>query len=80
MSSLMLPRYTLSVSKHHGHDILHAEGRIGDKPYLVTIGTGASVPIARPEVTAGLPERDLPTWCASHTHQERLSPSRRKPL
>jgi hypothetical protein len=44
----------------HDDDSLNAKGRIGDKVHvcLVTIDTGAFV---RPDITAGLPERDLAT-------------------
>jgi hypothetical protein len=61
---VMPPCYTLSVSEKYGHESLYAEGPIGDKPCLVTINTGASVTITKLDITAGLPERDLPTWCA----------------
>jgi hypothetical protein len=37
-----------------GHGSLHAEGRIGDKSYLVTIYTGAPMTNARPDIKAGL--------------------------
>jgi hypothetical protein len=43
---------------------LHAKGWIGDRSYLVVINTAASVIIARPDIIAGLPKRDLPTLCA----------------
>jgi hypothetical protein len=32
--------------------------RIGDKPYILTTDTKASVMITRPNITAGLPERE----------------------
>ncbi|XP_033608870.1 uncharacterized protein LOC117282612 [Cryptotermes secundus] len=38
---------------------LRAIGRIGDKPCFVTVDTGASVTFARPDIAAGLPEREL---------------------
>jgi hypothetical protein len=40
-------------SEHWGMD------RIGDKSCLVTIDTGASVTVARLDITTGMPERDL---------------------
>jgi hypothetical protein len=43
----------------HGHDSLNAEERIRDESYHVIIDTGVSVLIARPEITARLPDRDL---------------------
>jgi hypothetical protein len=39
-------------------DSLHTEGRIGDRPCLVTIDTRASVTIARLDITS-----DLPKFC-----------------
>jgi hypothetical protein len=38
---------------------LRVNGRIGDKPCIVTIDTGAAVSIARPDMAAGLPEREV---------------------
>jgi hypothetical protein len=61
MTSLPSPRYTFSVSENQGRDNLHFEGRKTDKSYLVAADTGASVTIARPDITAELPERDLTT-------------------
>jgi hypothetical protein len=37
-------------------DSLNAQGWIGDKQYLVSINTGASITIARPDITTRLPE------------------------
>jgi hypothetical protein len=42
-------------------DSLYVKGRIGDRPCLMTIDTGASITIARPDITAGLPETK-PSW------------------
>jgi hypothetical protein len=55
------PRNTFSISEKQGRDNLHAEGRKTDKSYIVPIDTGASGTIARPDITVGLPERDLTT-------------------
>jgi hypothetical protein len=60
VSSLPPPRYTPSVWTRID-DCVNAEGRIGDKSWLVTIETGAPVTVASPDITAGLPERDLTT-------------------
>jgi hypothetical protein len=38
---------------------LIADGWIQEKPCRVTIDTGASATVARPDVVAGLPEREL---------------------
>jgi hypothetical protein len=54
-----LPHYTTTVYKGIRTN-LQAIGRIGDKPCIVTVDTGASVSIARPDIVAGLPERDVP--------------------
>jgi predicted aspartyl protease len=35
------------------------DGWIQEKPCRVTIDTGASVTVARPDIVAGLPEREL---------------------
>jgi predicted aspartyl protease len=42
------------------HSNLKAMGWIGDKPCIMTVDTGASVTIARPDIVAGLPEREAP--------------------
>jgi hypothetical protein len=52
------PHYTTSVCKTVCSN-LRANGRIGDKPCIVTVDTGASVSITRPDMAAGLPERDV---------------------
>ena len=51
------PRFTLNVLGRGDTDSLVAEGRIQGKPCRVTIDTGASVTIARPDIVAGQPER-----------------------
>jgi hypothetical protein len=38
---------------------LIADGWIQEKPYTVTMETGASATVARPDIVAGLPEREL---------------------
>jgi predicted aspartyl protease len=38
---------------------LIADGWVQEKPCRVTIDTGASATVARPDVVAGLPEREL---------------------
>jgi hypothetical protein len=43
------------VSENYGHETLNTEGWIGDKLFLVTIDTGASVTISIPAITVGLP-------------------------
>jgi hypothetical protein len=58
VSSLPPPCCTNSVLVKHGHDSLNTEGRIGGKSCLVTIDTGASVTVARLDVTTGLSKRD----------------------
>jgi hypothetical protein len=42
-----------------GNDSLSANTQRGDKPWLVTTNTGASVVIARPDITVGLPKREM---------------------
>jgi hypothetical protein len=38
---------------------LNAMGHIGDKLHLMSIDTGASVTITRPDISAGLPEKEI---------------------
>jgi sulfur transfer complex TusBCD TusB component (DsrH family) len=47
------------VSEKHGRDSQNAKGQTGDKLCLVTIDTGLSVTMARPDITAGLTKSDL---------------------
>jgi hypothetical protein len=51
------PRFTLTVLAKGTEDRLVAEGRIQEKPYRVTIDTGAFVAVAGPDTVVGLPER-----------------------
>jgi hypothetical protein len=51
----------LGMSAKKGDDSLNVVGWIGDESCLMKFRTGASVTIARPDITAGLPEREL-TW------------------
>jgi hypothetical protein len=55
---LLPPCYTLSVLTRKD-DSPNAEGWIGDKSCLVTIDSGASVAIAAPDISAGVPKREL---------------------
>jgi hypothetical protein len=57
VSPLPPPRYALGVSEKHGHESPHAEGRTEQRACLITIDTKAFVHIARPDITAPLPER-----------------------
>jgi hypothetical protein len=40
---------------------LKVDGRVGNKPCLITVDTGASITIIRSDIAVGLPERRLPT-------------------
>jgi hypothetical protein len=51
------PRLTVNVLAKWTEDSLIADGWIQERPCRVTIDTGASVTIARPDIVAGLPER-----------------------
>jgi hypothetical protein len=53
--------HTLSIFVRQGDDIINVEGQIRGKSCLMTTDTGASVVIARPDSTAGVPKREL-TW------------------
>jgi hypothetical protein len=56
-SSPPSPRFTLQVLTNGSDDSLIAEGWIQGRPCRVTIDTGASVTIARPDIAAGQPWR-----------------------
>jgi hypothetical protein len=56
---LLPPCYTLCVLTTKDDDSLNTEGWIGDKSCLVTIDSGASVATARPDISAGMPKREL---------------------
>jgi hypothetical protein len=53
------PHYTLSMLAEKDNYRLNARGWIEDKSHLMTINTGPSVMIARPDITAGLLRREL---------------------
>jgi hypothetical protein len=55
MTSLQPHRYTLVVSARQGDDSL----RTRDKSRLVTKDIGIAVTISRPDITEGLPEREM---------------------
>jgi hypothetical protein len=63
VSSLQPPHYALSLLDKDSHNSLKVEGQIGDKSCLVTVDTRASVTIARPDIRAGLPQKDPPMKC-----------------
>jgi hypothetical protein len=46
---------------------LVAQGWVADKPCSITIDTGAAVTVIRPDIAAGLPEREPSTKCALQT-------------
>lgn len=52
------PRHNATFLWKGIHTNLKVIGRIGNKPCIVTVDTGASVTIARPDIVAGLPERE----------------------
>jgi hypothetical protein len=68
-----ISHYVLSASEKHGHDSLHAERRIREKAYLVTMDTGAPSTIACPESHWIALER-LPTQCALQTASGKTLP------
>jgi hypothetical protein len=47
------------MSAMQGNDSLNAKGWIGDKSCIMTMDNGASLKIAKPVITAGLPESKL---------------------
>jgi hypothetical protein len=58
-SSVTPPRFTVKVLAEWAEGRLTADGWIQERPCRVTIDTGASVTVARPDIVAGLPEREL---------------------
>jgi hypothetical protein len=48
-----VPHCALSISEKHGHHNVHAEEWIGEKVCFVTTYTGASIIIAKLNITAG---------------------------
>jgi hypothetical protein len=58
MPSLLSLCYAISVSARRGNGSLNAKGWIRDKSCPVTTDT-ASLMIIRPDITTGLPEREL---------------------
>jgi hypothetical protein len=59
VASLLPTRYTLSMPGRQGNDSLNAEAQIGNNPWLMTTGTGASVIISRLDIIVGLPKREV---------------------
>jgi hypothetical protein len=53
------PRFTVKVLAERAKDSLTADGWVQERPCRVTIDTGASATVARPDIVAGLPEREL---------------------
>jgi hypothetical protein len=49
--------HTLTVITENEDPSLVTQGWVGDKPCLVTVDTRAYVTVARPDITAGWPER-----------------------
>jgi hypothetical protein len=58
-SSIKPPRYAVKVLAEWAKGSLIANGWVQGKPCRVTINTGASATVARPDIVAGLPEREL---------------------
>jgi hypothetical protein len=51
-ASLLPSCYMLNVSARRSDDSLNTEHMLGDKSYLVTIDTGTSLTITRPDISA----------------------------
>jgi hypothetical protein len=49
--------HALTVITENADSSLVTQGCVGEKPYLMTVDTGAYVTVARPHIAAGLPER-----------------------
>jgi hypothetical protein len=57
--SIKPPRYAVKMLDEWAKGSLIADGWVQEKPCRVTIDTGASATVARPDIVAGLPEREL---------------------
>jgi hypothetical protein len=57
--SIKPPRYAVKVLAEWAKGSLIADGWVKEKPCRVTIDTGASATVVRPDIVAGLPEREL---------------------
>jgi hypothetical protein len=53
------PHYALTDTTELPNTSLVTQGWVGDKPCQVTVDTGAYVTVAKPDIAAGLPERQL---------------------
>jgi predicted aspartyl protease len=58
-SPIKPPRYAVKVLAEWAKGSLIADGWIQERPCRVTVDTGASATVARPDIVAGLPEREL---------------------
>jgi hypothetical protein len=57
--SITPPGFAIKVLAEWAKGSLTADGWIQERPCRVTIDTGASATVARPDIVAGLPEREL---------------------
>jgi hypothetical protein len=57
--SITPPRFTIKVLAEWAKGSLTADGWRQERPCRVTIDTEASATVARPDIVAGLPEREL---------------------
>jgi hypothetical protein len=57
--SIIPPRFTVKVLAEWAKGTLTTDGWVQEKPCRVTIDTGASATVARSDIVAGLPEREL---------------------
>jgi hypothetical protein len=65
---------TLSIITERTRNRLVAQGWVADKPCSVTIYSGAAVTVVRPDIAAGLPEREPPAKCALQTESGETLP------
>jgi hypothetical protein len=68
---------TYSVSRV---DSICAQGRIGNMSFLVTVDTGASVAIVRPDIAAGLHQKNLIRPCFLKTASRETQPMKKRAL
>jgi hypothetical protein len=56
---IKVPHHALTVITGNAHTSMVTQGWVGDKPCVVTVDTGANVTVARSDIAAGWPEKQL---------------------
>jgi predicted aspartyl protease len=78
VSPIKPPRYAVKVLAEWAKGSLIADGRIHEIPCRVTIDTGAAATVARRDIVAGLPERELSQPYVLQTASGETMPNRKE--